>query len=84
MTSQLRTVSVTNTYAPLPDLPCSRVSVLNRTGNDMQMRIASETLTNQNITLPSALSVAVQTTNAKFIEIKAAAPATGVQLVIDP
>lgn len=84
MTSQLRSVSVTNTYAPLPDLPCSRVSILNRTGNDMQVRIASETLTNQNITLPTSLSVAVQTSNAKFIEIKAAAPASGVQLVIDP
>lgn len=84
MTSQLRTVSVTTSYAPLPNLACSRVSILNRTGYDMQVRIATETQTNQQITLPNGMSVAVQSTNAKFIEIKSIANASGVQLVIDP
>lgn len=85
MTSQLRTVSVTTSYAPLPDLSCSRVSILNRTSNDLQVRIASETQANQYINLPTALSVAVQARNAKFIEIKAAsAAANTIHLVIDP
>lgn len=84
MTSQLRTVSVTTSYAPLPALTCSRVSILNRTGYDMQVRIATETQTNQQITLPNGMSVAVQATNAKFIEIRSTTFASGVQLVIDP
>jgi|GEM_PF-1903257 len=84
MTSQLRTVSVTTSYASLPDLSCSRVSLLNRTGYDMQVRIATETQSNQQITLPNGMSVAVQSTNAKFIQIKSTTNTTGVQLVIEP
>lgn len=83
MASQLRTVSVTTSYVALADLPCSQVSILNGTGADLLIRMASETTANYEITIADGQSVAISCNNANNIEIKAAGGAAGVQYVVD-
>ena len=84
MASQTRTVSVTDAWAALADIPAKRVSVLNSTGAALELRMAAETSAGQQITIPDAASVVLSVvSNAKEIQIKASAGAAGVQLVID-
>lgn len=84
MASQVRTQSVTTGYVALPDLSAAQVSILNNTGADILIRMASETDTGEEITLADGQSVALRVVaNAKEVQIKAAGAASGVQIVID-
>lgn len=85
MAAQTRTVSVTTSYVALANLPGRNVSILNRTGADLLVRMASETTAAFEVTIPTGGSVGMSVNNnAKEIEIKAAAGAAGVDYIVEP
>lgn len=82
--SQLRSVTATTSYVALPDLAASRVSILNKTGDDLLIEMAGDSDTDQEISLADGSNVVVQVVgNAKEVRIKSASGTTGVYLVID-
>ena len=81
----VRTISVTTSWVALPDLRGVRVDFLNRTGADLQIRYARETGADQLVTIPDGAPIALRAAaNASEIQIKAAAGATGVNVVVSP
>lgn len=82
--TQTRTVSVTTSYVALENLKAKEVSILNNTGANMLIRMVNEPNAGSEITLKDGQSVALAVVaNANEIEIKAAAGASGVQIVVN-
>lgn len=82
--SRHRTQSVTTSWAGLPDLKAERVSLLNKTGADLEIRHAGQTSAGEQITIADGQSVGLQVNwKASEIQIKASAGAAGVQIIID-
>lgn len=82
--SRLRTVSVTDSWAALPDEPGENISILNKTGADLEIRHSGQQNAGEQITIADGQSVGLTiAANAKEIEIQATSGAAGVQLVID-
>lgn len=82
--SRLRTVSVTTSWASLPDIAGHDVSLLNNTGADLLVRMRDETQAAEVITLKDGQGVTVGVEqSAAEIQIFAAAGTTGVHLTID-
>jgi hypothetical protein len=84
MASITRTASTTAGWVALDSDSGSVVSILNKTGADLQIRKAAETGAGEQITIPDGSSVALSiAANASEIEIKGAGVATGVQYIVD-
>lgn len=84
MAGFIRTVSVTDTWAALPDLAAREVSILNNTGADLEARYASEDGADQMLTLKDGQTAGLPVVSkASEIEIRAAVGADGVQLIIE-
>lgn len=82
--STTRTQSVTTSWADLPDVRGSEVSILNRTGAALEIRHGGDTDAGEQITISDGQSVALKVAaNASEIEIKASAGAAGVQIVVN-
>lgn len=78
-----RNVSVTTGYVSLPAAPAKHVAIKNSTGVVVSVRKASETASNQEITLANGESVALQTAgNASEIQVKGASAASGLNYII--
>jgi hypothetical protein len=81
--SQLRSVTATVTYAALADIPASRVSILNKTGQTLSIEMANDSATGKEVVLADGLSIAISVvSSAKEIRIKSSGT-TGVYVVID-
>lgn len=82
--SHLRTVSTTADWVALAALPARTVSILNRTGADLQLRMAGETTATYQITIEDGQSASLPVVKSSAeIEIKGAGVATGVELIIE-
>lgn len=82
--SKTRQVSVTTSFVALASLAGRSVGVLNNTGADLDVRRAAETAAGQLITLKNGQSARFSVTaNMSELEIRAAAGAAGVQLIIE-
>lgn len=82
--SLLRSVTATASYVALPDIRCSAVTILNKTGATLSIEMTNDSDTGKEIVLADGLSVVVQVvSNAKEIRIKSATGTTGVYLVLD-
>ena len=82
--SQLRSVTATASYAALPDISATRVSILNKTGATLSIEMANDSAAGKEIVLADGLSVGISVvSNAKEIRIKSATGTTGVYIVID-
>jgi len=82
--SQLRSVTATASYVALADIPATRVSILNKTGQTLFIQMASDVTAGREIVLADGLSVGISVVaNAKEIRIYSATGTTGVYIVID-
>jgi len=82
--SKLRSVTATASYVALEDIPCSFVSILNKTGAALVIEVASDSGTDKEITLADGLSIGLTViSNAKELRIKSATGTTGVQIVTE-
>jgi len=79
----LRTISSTSSWAALPSFPTGAVSILNSTGEALEIRYAGDTDTDEQITIPDGGNVGLPViANSKEIQIKATTGAAGVNLII--
>jgi hypothetical protein len=82
--SQLRSVTATTSFVSLEALEAKRVSILNKTGADLDIQMEGDVDTGHTITLADGLSVVLSTVRtAAEIQIKSASGTTGVYVVID-
>lgn len=82
--SQLRAVTATSSFVSLESLEASRVSILNKTGSDLDIQMEGDVDTGHTITLADGLSVVLSVVrNASEVQIKSASGTTGVYVVID-
>lgn len=80
--SQLRQQDLTTSFDALPAIESHQVSILNTSGQAIEIAVASDT--DQKIDLPDGKSVMLRPEKlASFFAIKAAAATGTVQLVID-
>lgn len=81
----LRQLDVTTDFAPLPDLRCSKVSLLNTSGAALDVRLEGENGADELITIPDGFPTSIPVvSNAKEVLIKGAgAVSDGVQAVIE-
>jgi hypothetical protein len=81
--TKLRSVTATTSYVALEDIPCSFVSILNKTGAALLVEIASDSGSGKEVSLADGLSIGIEViSNAKEIRIKSASGTTGVYLSI--
>lgn len=80
-----RTISVTTSWAALPDISGSYVTILNQTGADLLVSTAAEGSEDANkITIKDGSTVNFDVfANASEVRIKAAAGASGVNLIVE-
>jgi len=82
--SQLRSVTATASYVALADIPATRVSILNKTGQTLSIEMANDSAAGKEVVLADGLSLGISVVaNAKEIRIKSATGTTGVYIVID-
>lgn len=82
--SQCRSQSVTTSYVALAALPATRVSISNKTGAALLVRMAAETTAGYELSLDDNDSVVLQVVaSSAEVEIKAAAGVAGVYYVVD-
>jgi len=82
--SILRSVTATASYVALADIPATRVSILNKTGQTLFIQMANDVTAGREIVLADGLSVSISVVaNAKEIRIYSATGTTGVYVVID-
>lgn len=83
MSATLRQVSVTTSWAALPAIRAGQVHCINLTGADLEIRYAGDTSAGHLVAIPDKGFVALPVVNqSSELQIKAAAGAAGVNLVI--
>lgn len=82
--SYVRSVTATASYASLPALAGTEVSILNNTGAVLDIQFAGDTGSGKEINLDDGQSVRLKViASAAEIQIKSATGTTGVEVVID-
>jgi len=82
--SQFRSVTATASYVALADIPATRVSILNKTGQTLSIEMVNDSAAGKEVVLADGLSLGISVVaNAKEIRIKSATGTTGVYVVID-
>jgi hypothetical protein len=82
--SILRSVTATASYVALADIPATRVSILNKTGQTLFIEMTNDSAAGKEVVLADGLSLGISVVaNAKEIRIKSATGTTGVYVVID-
>jgi hypothetical protein len=83
--ASLRKVNCVATWTALPSLAASEVSILNRTGADLEIRFKGETSAGQSIAIPDLGSVSLPViANANEIEAQGTAGTSTIHLIITP
>ena len=83
--ASLRKVNCVASWTALPSLAASEVSILNRTGADLELRYTGETAAGQSITIPDATSVALPViANANEVQAQGAVGTSTIHLIVTP
>ena len=83
--ASLRKVNSVASWTAFPDLKAGEVSILNRTGADLELRYAGDTDSGESITIPDLGSVALPVTaNSKEIEAQGTAGTSTIHLIVTP
>lgn len=82
---KIRQITATTGYVPLPDIQCNHVSILNNTGQTLDIQMVSDAAdASYSNTLAGGQSWASPVVaNAKEVQIKSASGTTGVQVTLN-
>lgn len=78
----LRQITATTSYVPLPDLPCNHLSILNNTGQTLDIQFVSDS-SGSNTLADGQSWAAPVVANANEVQIKSASGTTGVQVTLN-